>query len=565
MKVFKSNQFLIYFWSFLFLIPLPIAYTLDINLGIRNFNYLGAAITLWWMITNRHRILQHPIKVTKLAMSCFWFALFVSFEYAYFSKFYAFRINVYDFGIFQSMLEAMLKHDWGYSSAVGFYHFGTHQNYILLLILPLYKLFHNAEILLFIGALVVWFTVYVLWLIAKELKLDDFTSFFVILVFALSPLNGLDNTFQPELFTPLFLALMYLFYLKRYWWWFCTFTLLALSTKEDAVLFVAGFGVAMLLQKNYRYALIAILLSCAIFLLNFMIVQPYFVYKSGMLEPTTLGFWSHYGRTKTDILMNVLTHPFNTILSIFSLDSGFWRLYGSLLFLPLLLPEVIFPSIITILMWGISSFFWQHQYKAYYAINLNLVLFIGIVMLLSGKSWVNNYFKKHYPRNYRIGGFLFVGCLVVFPLWGTGWQSFWGFDYNQVAAAKEVSVMIERKYSNELICPNATMYQFLMPLKLKLASFPINGANNDFQKFFLRNFPSATMYQFLIPLKLKLALFPINSSNNDFQKFFSRNCLYVINVAGDSYPFSTAEVREQLDKMSCTVYEQNFYVCRNKS
>lgn len=259
-----------------------------------------------------------------------------------------------------------------------------------------------------------------------------------------------------------------------------------------------------------------------------MIVQPYFVHKSGMLEPTTLGFWSHYGKTKTEILINAVTHPLDIISSIFTLDSGFWRLYGSLLFLPLLLPEVIFPSIITIVMWGISGFFWQHQYKAYYAINLNLVLFIGIIMLLSGKSWVNHYFKNYHPLIYRIGGFVFLVCLVVFPLWGTGWQSFWGFDYGQVTAARKVSALVEQQYSNEIICPNATMYQFLIPLKLKLASFPING------------------------------------SSDDFQKFFTRNCRYVISLAGDSYPFSEKEVREQLKRMLCVVYERDFYVCTLK-
>ena len=190
MKILKSNQFLICFWCFLFLAPIPLAPILGINLGLRSFNYFGAVITAYWLFANRQRALRNLIQIDKSTMLCFWLALFISFQYSYLSKFYAFRINVYDFGIFQSMLEAMLRGDFGYSSAVGFYHFGTHQNYILLLVLPLYKLFHNPEILLFIGAGVIWCTVYVLYLIAKEFKLDDFSCFLVILVFALSPLNG---------------------------------------------------------------------------------------------------------------------------------------------------------------------------------------------------------------------------------------------------------------------------------------------------------------------------------------------------------------------------------------
>lgn len=526
------NQ-LVLMWTFLFVLPPILACLCHLDLGFRDFQYVGAIFTIIWI---SWRLYLDPIpdistvKINKIFLKLFFLTLIFSYAYSFIAKYYAFQLKADDIAIFQTMLNAMLAGDFGYSTAAGFYHFGTHQNYILLMVLPFYCLFHTTETLLFIGALAIWGTVLGIWFLAKTYKLNDFYAFLITISFASSPLAGVDCTFLPELFTPLFLVWMIIFYRKKLFLPFILMVVFALSTKEDAVLFVFGFSLVILYRGDFKFALVAVLLSGLIFCINIIWVQPYFVHKSGMITPTTMQFWSAYGSSKSEIVRNLLLNPQEVFLRIFNADSGFWRLYLPVLFLPLMVPEVFFASIITIIMWATSNFGLQHEYKSYYGLNLNVMMFTGIIVLFSNnqlKSVMNKYFRN----SYNIFLLLFLLCIIIFPLWGTGWQSFWSFDYSNVEEAKKLATYMVTNYHNTSVCSSSTLYQYLAVTSLNLESFPMSS--------------SATA--------------------ENLANYFNRDCIYVLTNLGDSYPFSPIRIHQVIAEKSCNEFAHGLYICSNKN
>ncbi len=512
-------------WSLIFIVAPLIAYIFSIKVEIRNINYCSAGLSLIWIYYTWQCQIKQKIILHKKYVFVFFISILFSFLYSYISRYYAFRLNADDFGVFHTMLNAMLEGNWGYSKAVGFYHFGTHQNYILVLILPIYALFHNVETLLVLGVGAIWLTAVAIWLIAKELKLNNFLSFIIVLSFSLSPMNGLGNSFQPELFTPLFFAWLFLFYLRRQLIWFFICVLLVLMTKEDAVLLVAGFSIVLIYRKEYSYGSIALFCALLMCIMNLGIVQPYFVHKSAMLQPTTVKFWSEYGKTKTEIFFNILTHPLIIINKLFAINSGFWRLYLPFLCLPLFIPEVFFSSIMTIIMWATSISNAQYEYRSYYGININLVMFIGVMLLLAENGcfykslWIKRF---NFYSKYRM--LILISGLFIFPLIGTGWQDFWPFSYKDFAAAKTFSVYLSK--SGDVICSNSNLYQILTAQKVPVKSVALSGAKPE--------------------------------------QFFQQNCSYVMTDLGDTYPFSRDQLLMEMSRMKCSQFSPHFYICNNK-
>ncbi|WP_158649288.1 DUF2079 domain-containing protein [Aquella oligotrophica] len=526
------NQ-LVLVWAFLFVLPPIISYFCHLDLGFRDFQYVGATFTLIWTLWKLYPDPNTSIdifSINKIFLKLFFLALIFSYTYSFIAKYYAFQLKADDIAIFQTMLNAMLAGNFGYSGAVGFYHFGTHQNYILLLVVPFYWLFHTTETLLIIGAVAIWGTALGIWFLAKLYKLNDFYAFLITISFASSPLAGVDCTFLPELFTPLFLVWMMVFYTKRTFLPFILIVIFALSTKEDAVLFVFGISLVMLYRKDFKFAIVAILASVMVFYINIAWVQPYFVHKSGMLMPTTLQFWSEYGSSKSEIVHNLLLNPKEILLRILNPASGVWRLYLPVLFLPLMIPEVFLASIVTIVMWATSNFDLQHAYKSYYGLNLNVMMFIGVIVLLS-----NNRLKvimNKYSRNfYNIFLLFFLLCIIIFPLWGTGWQSFWSFDYSNVDEAKKLAVYMVNNYHDASICSSSTLYQYLSVTSLNMEFFPMSSS----------------------------------ATTENLMNYFNRDCIYAITDLGDSYPFSPARIHQFISEKSCSEFAHGFYICLNKN
>src|SRR6185437_14655803 len=162
----NSNDRIIYFWLLLFILPIPIAIFID-STSIRNFNYVWAFLFLVYFFKNK--IISHTSNIvfSPMALRVFFCGVLISFNYSALAQYYNFQASGLDFSIFDNMLQEALRGNWGYSTIVGFYHFATHQNYILLLILPIYYILPYPVILPIILMTSLWLAGILLWKISR--------------------------------------------------------------------------------------------------------------------------------------------------------------------------------------------------------------------------------------------------------------------------------------------------------------------------------------------------------------------------------------------------------------
>ena len=509
----------VFFWMGIFILPIPLMFLLHTNLDIRSFNYFWALVSVIWLWFNRKLIIQNKISVNQQIIILFLLVTLFSFWFSLSSKFLGYNLHAYDFGIFQSLIDNIINKNIGYSSVVGFYHFGTHQNYILFLIVPFYYIFHSALTLQIIAGSVIWLTMIVIYFIAKEYKLNTFMIFIVILSFSLSPLNGLDNGFMPETFMPLFYSAMFLFYKRKKYLLAGIFFLLSLLTKEDAILYTLGFGVLALYDKKYSFAIFVIVCSLIVGYINLGVIQPYFVAKSGMINPTTLGQWSQWGQSKHEIVMNMLLGLDKVFYSIFNSTSGIYRLYLPFLFLTTIIPEVILPSALFILMAATSNNLIMHSYNDYYGMTLNLINYIGIIILLSQLNTNLNKLKK-------LLFYFMTLMLFIFPLLGGGYQTFFYFNLNYIKSMHRLVNIVENNYKNNSLCLQDSLSPILRP------------------------------YDFIIP--------PDKCCNNEFL-FSSKSCTIVLTTYGKPAPAWSKPNAPELKDLKCKDYDGFLFCDRDKA
>ncbi len=551
---------IVYYWAVLFILPIVSTLLLNFQDVIRNFNYAWAFLFVIYLIKNRASLLNINNTISKKAITIFFIVSFISIAYSQISKLYAFRVNAYDFGIFQSMLESALNGHWGYSNVVNFYHFGTHQNYILLTILPLYAIFRSPIFLQLVTTTLIILPSIMLWLITYK-RTNPLFAFMLALGYLLSPFNGMTNDFKPELFGPVLFIFSYFFYSRRQFTYFILFSVLFLLTSEECSLYLFGFGVYLLFKKDYKYCIIAISTAITIVLINNMIVQPYFVHKSAMITPTTLGFFSAWGTSKSEIAINMLTHPFKVIACIFNLNSGFWRLYTPFLFLPLLDPFLLCSGFLATILYATSNSDTMVHYNHYHALLLNLILFISLsrisltIYLAQSsfelfnvapdllnvdnvayqKSQISNELSIHknnselslikkifasvdkYSSCKKITFLLLLTC---FPLWGIGFQEFYPIRTNEIHNFLQVKQFLYKQYNNADICPQENLLPLFLSEKLRI--------RHDGDMF--------------------------NSS---------KPCVIVFTTLGDSWPYTRPQIEKEVQarKPNCKVFGA-FYVCQ---
>src|SRR5579863_1204791 len=374
------KDYLIYYSILPFIIP--IIYCLFTN----SMTYIGGWYVIWSLglisfliIKFKSLILeQERICFSSKSLIIFFSAVLISFSYTTVSKYLAFYTPALDQGLFFSMIQAMVASNFGFSSVAGIYHFGTHQNYILLLLVPLYAIIKSPVILQLIGGIATWGAGVMLWKISR-LWFSELISLVLVLTFYASPSNHFYG-FRPELFYPL--ALFTLFYVcmtKNKILPILAAALFLLSIKEDAPLFMFGYIYILFRKRKYKAAILLVILTMATILLNLFLVQPYFVQKSHQEIANTLSFYSQWGHTISEIALSMITNPVEVFSSIFDSNSGFWYSYGYWLFLPLFSSFLILFSILPLILFTTSNMPHMHGLSDYYPIALSALAFIGVI------------------------------------------------------------------------------------------------------------------------------------------------------------------------------------------
>lgn len=520
----KYHNYLVYCTVIPFL--LPIIESFIFRKSVFNFYYyIIYTISIFiYLVFFR----KHATSLTKFAVTFFFTIVLISYSYTSISAYLSFYVPARDPGIFFSMIQAFLMNRPGFSSVTGNYHFATHQNYILLLITPLYLIIKSPLIVQLLGSTSIWLSGIVLWKITR-LYFNQFIAFFSVLSFYLTPVNYF-YAFRPELFYPLAIfTLYYVCVTKRSILIIILSCLFLLSIKEDAALYLPGF--IFLLLKDFKKAFVIVVLAILIVMINIEIIQPYFVLKNNLKTASTLMFYKEWGHNNREILINIVTSPGIILKLIFGSNSGFWHTYGSWLFLPLLSPFIILSCILPLILFACSNNFHMYILNEYYPIALSALCFIGVIQF----GYYLQY-KKRFNPILRILPFIFLIHPILHTIGVNNhsliankygrWQEFYPIEINDIKNFNLLKNDLLLNYKFKNICPSNQIYPHL-----DLSEFP------HLQAFGWEN---------------------INQ----------KNCINVFSTAGDIWPTSPSSFKFQMEYMQkhqkCKSFG-TFYYCDNLS
>ncbi|HEX6289947.1 MAG TPA: DUF2079 domain-containing protein [Herpetosiphonaceae bacterium] len=213
---------------------------------------------------------------------------------------------------------------------------------------------------------------------------------------------------QPRTLAILCLLWAFRFFQQRRLWPFLLMLVVAITTRTDVSLVVIAWGMyAAPQRRSWRWWLPPLLLGFAWFYVSTSIITPSF-YHAGYnpnegrvdFDPSKgqqaeawpgksaqLGYYAHLGKDPVDIVKNILTHPVETFNLMFT-GEKLWYLFlmfGTLLFLPLLAPDVLLLCapifLINLLSTRVYQYTIEEQYQALIIPGIVLAGIVGAARL----------------------------------------------------------------------------------------------------------------------------------------------------------------------------------------
>lgn len=254
---------------------------------------------------------------------------------------FAFSSAGIDLGVSDQALWNTIKGRVLFSSLDGnISHLGAHFEPVYFLIAPLYFVWPNIIILIFLQAFAIGLAVFPLYLIAKERLNSRFLVFaFVFAYFLSRPLRGIGLLdFHTDVFLiPLAFASYYLLITKRNFLAVIAM-LLMLCCKENAAMLVFAYGIfTTITLRRYRLGIVLVVLSVTWWVTATNYIMPYFAHTQSYPYLK----WLPFGATYTDNILAVIRNPMLLVNLFFS--GGELSLYTKL-FLPLGMLSFLAPS-----------------------------------------------------------------------------------------------------------------------------------------------------------------------------------------------------------------------------
>ncbi len=360
----------------------------------------------------------------KLLFLIFIFLTLILFFIGLFRHF-AFSSAGIDMGVTDQALWNTIKGRVLFSSIDGHInHLGAHFDPVLFLIAPLYFIWPNIIILIFLQALAVGLAVFPLYLIAKKNLSSRLLVFVFVFAFCLSrPLRGISLLdFHTDAFlVPLIFASYYLFSVKRTFWAVLSLVLM-LFCKESAAILVFAYGVfTITYQKRYRLGISLLALAVVWWVVVTNLVMPRFAHTESYPYLNWLPFGASYSENITAVVRN----PTVLIPLFFSTDKiqFYMKLFLPLAALSFLSPQhyvlFIFPLAIQVL--GSINHPGMSTITSHYPAHT--LPFIFIAAIFGARNLVdflnNRLYSDGADRRERIS--FFIGAVIIlFTLFSFG-------------------------------------------------------------------------------------------------------------------------------------------------
>ncbi|NLB17045.1 MAG: DUF2079 domain-containing protein [Clostridiales bacterium] len=183
-------------------------------------------------------------------------------------KYRTFSEATFDLGIFTQMFEMMAKTGLPLTTVERgreLTHFAVHFSPFFYLLLPGYLIWRSPFYLFFVQALGVSLGAIPVYRISKALKLSPLSSLFCSLVYLMYPtmLNGCFRDFHENKFLAVCVLYLIYFILIENRAGTIAFTLLTLSIKEDAAIYIFAIALFILFSRKKKYRGIIMLIAAA--------------------------------------------------------------------------------------------------------------------------------------------------------------------------------------------------------------------------------------------------------------------------------------------------------------
>ncbi len=387
----------------------PLASRLGPELGaLRNWQYVLAPLFLAAIV--RARAFGSAPRISTAMRNLLFSALGVWMLAGEALNFLAMQVNGVDYSIFDWMLESTLRGRFMWSPIYGVNHFGVHQMWPLLALVPVHAVLRFPFALCLVNVALLISAAVVLWHLARRLANDDLTAALAVLAFATNPWVGrlLSQGFREESFFPLSIFLFVTAWMQRRPLFVAVTTLLLCSVKEDAPFYVLGFAAAAAFRRGRSRAGAAgvALIAAVTLVLDLWVVRPAALKATGGGDPT-FSIWASYGTSLGAIFGAILSSPGRVLRDV--LTSGWPRLLGPALLLPLLSPECVGAMLPGFVMLGLAGFPPMRAFVGYHPVPLVCAALCG--MLVVGRSYAS---RRWMPTLLRT-------ALLLFPLVGGGY------------------------------------------------------------------------------------------------------------------------------------------------
>ncbi len=205
-----------------------------------------------------------------------------------------------------------------------------HADFILVLLAPIFAMWQNPEMLLFIQTLVVAAGAFFLYIISRDVLKNRNIALIFAFAYLLNPSVQRANIFDfhaVTLVTTFFFATYYFFLKKRYIL-FVIFAFLAALCKEQIWLIIALFGLLVFFHHKKRF------IGAVLFIFSigmFYYLLWYAIPQSLGSQHFALAYLSDYGDSPTKIIKGIILSPSKILQTIFEPTR---LLYLNKLFMP---------------------------------------------------------------------------------------------------------------------------------------------------------------------------------------------------------------------------------------
>ena len=261
--------------------------------------------------------------------------------------------------------------------------FAFHQNYIMYLLIPFYYILPHPILLQFTAIIVISISTWLIFLIADHYLQNKQQAFYCSCVFLIIPsVIQITFGFFPDCFVILILTIFFYFYIKKkYTQALITLFFLAII-RENYFIIIISLGLYFLFfNKKRKFGYIIIMLGVLHFLFGIIILPALFSQNINISTLKSLRLFNQFGSSLSEVLINMIKHPINTLIFLFRVDS--------ILYFVLLLTPFIFIS-----------------YKN--ALNF-IIVPILFINSLSGTNWA---IKINLHHSWPIIPIIFIAWLV---------------------------------------------------------------------------------------------------------------------------------------------------------